>query len=167
MQVITLLYRGSPLSIFIIVALLTFFGLFSLYRKSKLKQWEREDEHKRNIIKKKGKKITIPFEDIKIVSFKHKIDAGRAVSSWDDRNNTRFDFGHDRKDVVVEYFSIQYKYRDMCFESSPVIMDRKTLEIKLYMQKEIHLYHDELTGDYFFDLGFFKTKPTNKEAFLP
>lgn len=105
----------------------------------------------------KGEKIVIAYEKIKIKGFKN----SRSVPASNNRDiqiwNQLVNPAGSEKYVVTEYFHLEAMHNGRLYKSNSVVIDRKVLEIKLYMQKEVNVYFDRESKRYVFDLDFLKS----------
>ncbi|WP_157208259.1 hypothetical protein [Mariniflexile maritimum] len=110
--------------------------------------------------KKEGKYdevLRIKYDELLIKTIDKKNDNENA---YDDIDFNRIDslLVHDSNNKYIRRYFIVYvsktKKRSYC--SQPLNIDIKTLEIKLYLEKNINLYIDTMSGNYFFGLDFLK-----------
>ncbi len=128
--------------------------LITLYQHIKKKLKQEDDKKRMQHLRDNTEKIIIPYDKIKIIGTK----SSRSVPVTNDWRaqafNTVFDAANSEKYEVHEYFHLEARLSNRLYKSSSVGIDRKVLEIKLYMQKEIHVYYDRDTNRYVFDLDF-------------
>src|SRR5690606_4536689 len=102
-----------------------------------------------------GKHIKVPFDDLTIKSKKvyeyRQEDYRRTRKSGYTENYSYADPDTERDRCWLEYTMI-IEDEPVIFRSTSVIRDKKSLEIKLYMQQGVDLYFNESNGDYYFDM---------------
>ena len=106
-------------------------------------------------IKKDGKHIKVPFDGLTIKSkkiYEYRREAYRRTrKSGYTENYSEAEPGTEQDLCWLEY-SMVLEGESEIFESTPVVRDKKSLEIKLYMQQGVDLYYNESTGAYYFDM---------------
>lgn len=124
-------YSGGvkTITVFTICTLVLLYIVYSR-RRDKRKQREREIQFKKTI-KTEGIKITIGSDKCKVISEEYK----------------------ETEDCYVECLA-KVNFTQKLFKSKAIKMDKKTLEIKLYLEEEIDIYYNPHTKQCFFDLDF-------------
>ncbi|WP_294732676.1 hypothetical protein [uncultured Flavobacterium sp.] len=136
--------------------ILLFFKYFE--RKHFKRQKEKERQFK-NILKTQGIKITINSDKCTVVTKKYtipnpylkKVSRPSMMDHLTDRIN--YDEYIEVKECYIEC-DVEVDKVEKYFKSKTIKMDTKTLEIKLYLEKEITIYYNNTTEEYFFDLDF-------------
>lgn len=156
MHTISSLYAHVPFPILIVV--LAVGGILHFHKKYRDRQQRAKDDAYRNRVVSNGKKIAIPYDKIKITSHIDSKSVPASQSMRKQAHNYLYDRANAEKYVVTETTWLECSHNGKKFKSSGFSIDRKVLEIKLYMQKEVYIYYDNATGDYFFDLDFLETE---------
>ncbi len=110
---------------------------------------------------KKGGKydevLSVKYDELLIKTIDKK---NENENDYDDIDFNRIDslLAHDSNNKYFRRYFIVYvsKTKKRSYYSQPLNIDIKTLEIKLYLEKNINLYLDTMSGDYFFGLDFLK-----------
>jgi len=128
-----------------------------LYGISKWLKADMDSSHRKwqKRVKIDGKHIKVPFDDLTIKSKKvyeyRQEDYRRTRKSGYTENYSYADPDTERDRCWLEYTMI-IEDEPVIFRSTSVIRDKKSLEIKLYMQQGVDLYFNESNGDYYFDM---------------
>ncbi|MCW4467799.1 hypothetical protein OGH69_02390 [Flavobacterium sp. MFBS3-15] len=146
MHTISSLYAHVPFPLLIVI--LAVGGILHLHKKYRDRQQRAKDDAYRNRVVSSGKKIAIPTSYINSRS----VPASKSMRKQ--AHNYLYDRANVEKYVVTETTWLECSHKGKKFKSNGFSIDRKVLEIKLYMQKEVYIYYDNATGDYFFDLDF-------------
>ena len=129
-------------------------------RRDKKKQKEREIQFK-NTLKTEGIKLTVSSDRCKVISKTYTIP-NPYLKKMRYRRASMMDYVSDKvnydeyievKECYIEC-GAKVNYSRKVFKSKAIKMDTKTLEIKLYLKKEIDIYYNPNTKKYFFDLDF-------------
>ena len=129
-----------------------------MHKKYRDRQQRAKDDAYRNRVVSSGKKIAIPSDRLKITSYINSRSVPASKSMRKQAHNYLYDRANAEKYVVTETTWLECSHKGKKFKSNGFSIDRKVLEIKLYMQNEVYIYYDNATGDYFFDLDFLETK---------
>jgi hypothetical protein len=146
------LYPHLPLPIFILI--LAVGGILHLHKKYRERQQRAAVDAYQDRVASGGEKIAIPYDKIKITSHIDSKSVPASRSMRKQAHNYLYDCANAEKYVVTETTWLECSHNGKKFKSSGFTLDRNVLEIKLYMQKEVYIYYDNATGDYFFDLNF-------------
>lgn len=154
-------YSGGvkTITVFTICILLLLYIIYSR-RRDKKKQREREIQFK-NTIKAEGIKITISANNCKVISktytipnpYKRKMGFRRPTITDYMFDKVNYDEYIEVKDCYIECLA-KVNFTQKLFKSKAIKMDKKTLEIKLYLEEKIDIYYNPHTKQCFFDLDF-------------
>ena len=155
-------YGKHNLVLIIICLIILLFSEY--YRRVKLKKQKEEEKQFKNVLKTEGIKITISSDKCEVIDKVYTVP-NPYLRKMEYRRPSMADYIFDKVNYD-EYIEVKECYiecgakinnRKKAFKSDAIKMDTKTLEIKLYMKKEIDIYYNPNTEEYFFDLDFLDT----------
>lgn len=149
---------GDYILWFIIIAFVMFFIREKRNRcKSQGLEKLQKSEYE-NRLMAQGVKITVSFDDCKVntkkrYSTKPASNSGsvQALNSFLDSRNSVVTTQNTSSVIEIK---VKINGSTKTLKSCNLAIDKETLLIKLYMQKEIEVYYDVHTRDYFIDLHF-------------
>lgn len=146
--------RVGVFGFYITLLLFIALGILTLWvKRAKTKHKEEIDVEKEKF-KLSAQKITFQFDDVKITS--HMSTTWEPASKhwhWKEMNSQSYD-STDKIKIVLELSYLECVYNNEKFKSEDISIDRKNLEIKIFMNQGVNVYYNKTTGDYLFDLKF-------------
>ena len=149
---------GTYIILIAIIAMLVFLIRGKANRRKDQRLQKLQQLEYKNRLMKVGVKIIVPFDDCKVNTKKRYSTKPASNSGSVQVLNSFLD---SRNSVVTtqktsNVIEIKVKINDSTktLKSNNLPIDKETLLIKLYIQKEIEVYYDVHTRDYFIDLHF-------------
>ncbi|KGO79120.1 hypothetical protein [Flavobacterium beibuense] len=149
---------GNYIILIAIIAMLVFLIRGKVNRRKDERLQKLQQSEYKNRLMKEGNKIIVPFDNCKVTtskSYTTKPASGgyraQALNSLLDSRNAEVTTQHISSTVEVKV-KINGSTKTLKSDSFPV--GKETLLAKLYMQKEIEVYYDVHTRDYFINLHF-------------
>jgi hypothetical protein len=148
---------GLALIIFCLFLLLP----LTYFRNKHVRRQKEQEIQFKNTTRTEGIKITVSSDRCKVISKTYTVP-NPYLRKIRFRRPTVLDYIYDNVNYN-EYIEIKECYIECgakvnnsrkVFKSNAIKMDTKTLEIKVYMKKEIDIYYNPHTKKYFFDLDF-------------
>ena len=151
-------YDELILFIMLVTSLLLLLLLRYCKDRYKKRQNKRNKKFETNL-KDKGVKLIISTDKCTVITKKYtipnpylkKLSRPSMMDYLTDKIN--YDEYIEVKECYIEC-DIEVDNVEKYFKSKAIKMDTKALEIKLYLKKEITIYYDSSTEEYFFDLDF-------------
>jgi hypothetical protein len=146
-----LISASQPLAAITYLILLGALTLIVKWQKAKFLASEKK---RRENIRKKGKLIKVPFDDIiirvkkihQVRQNKNSLIAKKGITE----NYSEAEPGTEQ-DMCCLVYNLKIGSKEITLESEYFIEDKKNMEIKLFMNEGIDVYYDLQSEDYFFD----------------